>query len=57
MLIIRKRFFTERVVRHWNRIPTLVVMASSLLDFQKHPAGGLFLVVVVDISFLLPLFL
>ncbi|KAK4823264.1 hypothetical protein QYF61_000231 [Mycteria americana] len=33
---IRKRFLTERVVGHWNRLPREVVMAPSLSEFKEH---------------------
>lgn len=37
MLAVRKRSFTVRMVRHWNRLPSVVVDAP---DFQGEGGSG-----------------
>jgi len=40
-LATRKRFFTMRVVKHWNGLPTEVVEAPSLETFKARLDGAL----------------
>ncbi|KFO61823.1 hypothetical protein N302_06169, partial [Corvus brachyrhynchos] len=40
-LDIRIRFFTQRVVGHWNRVPGEAVTAPSLTEFKKRLENAL----------------
>ena len=37
----RKHFFTEGVVKHWDRLPREVVDAPSLSAFKRHVDNAL----------------
>lgn len=38
---IRKKYFTVRVLKHWNRLPTLTVDVPSLEGFKVRLDGAL----------------
>ena len=40
-LNIRRKFFTGRVVRHWNRLPKEEINAPSLAEFKARLDGVL----------------
>ena len=40
-LDVRKKFFTVRVMRHWNRLPSEVMDAASLKAFKARLDGSL----------------
>ncbi|KFV58221.1 hypothetical protein N341_01736, partial [Tyto alba] len=40
-LDIRKKLFTMKVVKHWNRLPRVVVDAPSLETFKVRLDGAL----------------
>jgi len=51
-LDIRKKFFTIRVVKHWNRLPGAVVEAPFLETFKARLDGALSNLVQLKISLL-----
>ena len=49
-LDIRKKFFTLRVVKHWHRLPRVVVDAPSLEVFETRLDGALSSLVWWEVS-------
>ncbi|KFQ69024.1 hypothetical protein N335_02290, partial [Phaethon lepturus] len=41
-LDIRKHFLTEKVVKHWNRLPTEAIDAPNLSLFNRHLDNALY---------------
>jgi len=52
-LDIRKKFFTMRVVKHWNRLPREAVAAPSLVVFKARLDGALSNLVWWNLSLLM----
>jgi len=51
-LDIRKKFFTVRVVKHWNRLPAEAVEAPYLETFKARLDGTLSNLVLLEVSLL-----
>ena len=52
-LDIRKKFFTIRVVKHWNRLPREAVDAPSLEVFKARLDGALSNLIYWEMSLLM----
>jgi len=50
---IRKKYFTKRVVQHWNRLPIEVVDAPSLETFKVRLDGALSNLIYLKMSLLI----